>query len=83
MRPEEVQTLLERELPGATVTVTSARHPGDEDHLAITVTSSVFEGASLVDRHQLVFDVLEEYLTTDIHAVEVRTYTPDELDEST
>lgn len=82
MQPAEVQQLLEQELTGATVTVTAARHPGDEDHLAITVTSSRFEGMSLVDRHQLVYDVLEEHLMSDIHAIEVRTYTPEEMDEA-
>jgi stress-induced morphogen len=33
---------------------------------------------SLVDRHELVYDALGDRMTDDIHAVELKTYTPAE-----
>jgi stress-induced morphogen len=74
----EVERLIEDAVPDAEAEVRRARHEGDDDHLAATVVSPAFEGESLVDRHQRVYDALDEHMTTDIHALEVETYTPDE-----
>jgi stress-induced morphogen len=45
------------------------------------VVSPAFEGKSLVQQHQLVYDALEGHMTTDIHALEMKTYTPEEYAE--
>jgi len=78
MKPEEVERLIEANVPDATAEVTLPRGPDDEDHLAATVVSPAFEGESLVDQHQLVYDALGDHMTEDIHALEVTTYTPEE-----
>jgi stress-induced morphogen len=78
MDHEDVARLIEAELPEADVTVTQPRGVDDEDHLAATVVSPAFEGESLVAQHQLVYDALGEHMTTDIHALELKTYTPEE-----
>jgi len=80
MTPEEVSELLESELPDATADVGRPRGVEDEDHLAATVVSPVFEGKSLVDQHELVYDALGEHMTEDIHAIELSTYTPEEYE---
>ena len=33
---------------------------------------------SLVEQHQMVYDALGDAMTDDIHALEMKTYTPDE-----
>lgn len=53
----------------------------EDSHFAATVVSPAFEGETLVDQHQLVYDALGEHMTTDIHAIELTTYTPDEYEE--
>ncbi|PSQ21647.1 BolA family transcriptional regulator [Halobacteriales archaeon QS_8_65_32] len=78
MNHEEVARLIESELEDAEATVTQPRGVDDEDHLAATVVSPAFEGESLVSQHQLVYDALGEHMTTDIHALELKTYTPAE-----
>lgn len=78
MQPEEVERLIESTLPDAETTVRPARGPEDDDHLAATVVSPAFEGLSLVEQHQLVYDALGEHMTRDIHALELSTYTPDQ-----
>lgn len=77
-----VASLIEEAITDATAHVYSPRHHDDEDHLGAIVVSPAFEGESLVDRHQLVHEALEGYLTRDIHAIELRTYTPDEYAEA-
>ncbi|MFA9415660.1 BolA family protein [Natrinema sp. HArc-T2] len=81
MKPAAVEERIESNLEDAEATVTHARDKHDEDHLAATVISPVFEGLSLVQQHQQVYDALEEHMTTDIHALELSTYTPDEYAE--
>ncbi len=81
MEPEAVESLIESELEDADVTVGRARGDHDDDHLAATVVSPAFEGLPLVQQHQRVYDALEGHMTTDIHALELSTYTPAEYAE--
>lgn len=81
MNPEEVKRLIEAELDGAEATVRRARGEHDDDHLAATVVSPTFEDEPLVAQHQQVYDALDEHMTTDIHALELSTYTPAEYEE--
>jgi len=77
MNEDEVEALIEREIPDATATVTTPRDPDDDSHYAVDVVSPAFEGQSLVDQHQLVHDALGDHLTRDIHAIELTTSTPE------
>ncbi|MBX0294570.1 BolA family protein [Haloarcula nitratireducens] len=77
MNADEVEALIESEIPDAEVTVTTPRDPDDDKHYAVEVVSPAFEGKSLVDQHQLVHDALGEHLTRDIHAIELTTSTPE------
>jgi len=80
MNTEEVADRIEAELPDAEAEVRTPRDPDDDDHYAAVVISPAFEGKSLVDQHQLVHDALDEYLTDEIHAIELETYTPEEYE---
>ena len=72
-----VAELIEAELPDAAATVTTPRDPDDDSHYAVEVVSPAFDGKSLVEQHQLVHDALGDHLTRDIHAIELRTSTPE------
>jgi stress-induced morphogen len=74
----EIESLIESNVPDATATVTQPRGPQDDDHLAATVVSPAFEGKSLLDQHEMVYDALGDRMTDDIHAVELTTRTPEE-----
>ena len=80
MNAEDVERLIEANLEDADATVTHPRGPDDEDHLAATVVSPAFEGVPLVQQHELVYDALGDHMTTDIHALELKTYTPEEYE---
>jgi stress-induced morphogen len=81
MDTAEVERLIEAAIPDAEASVRAARHEEDEEHLAATVVSPAFADETLVDRHQMVYDALGEHMTTDIHALEVETYTPQERED--
>lgn len=77
MTPEEVQERIEAALEDCEATVQRARGEHDDDHLRATVISPAFEGRSLVEQHDLVYDALGDAMTRDIHALELTTRTPD------
>jgi stress-induced morphogen len=81
MDADDVAELIESNLEDAEATVGHPRGVDDEDHLAATVVSPAFEGESLVGQHEMVYDALGDHMTEDIHALELKTYTPEEYAE--
>ncbi len=78
--PTEVADLIESEIPDAVARVTAPRIHDDEDedaHFAALVVSPVFDGESLVDQHQRVYDAVGDHMTRSVHAMEIKTYTPE------
>lgn len=63
----------------------SARHAGHEGaksgggHYLLTIVSRKFSGKSTLARHRLVYDVLQEMMHKNIHALSVKAYTPEEI----
>jgi stress-induced morphogen len=81
MELDAIADLIEAEIPNAVAAVTRPRVHDDEDeddHYAAVVVSPAFEGEPLVAQHRRVYDALDEHMTTDIHAMEMQTYTPSE-----
>ena len=84
MDAADIEDAIEAGIEDCDATVSRPRSVDEEfedAHFAATVVSPAFEGESLVDQHQLVYDALGEHMTTDIHAIELTTYTPDEYEE--
>ena len=70
----EVIYLITKKLPDSKVLVEN--YKGD-DHLQVTVISSLFNGLSLVKQHQLVYSALKEELASEaIHALALKTEIP-------
>ncbi|MBK8738540.1 MAG: BolA family transcriptional regulator [Betaproteobacteria bacterium] len=53
------------------------RHGGG--HFSLTVVSEAFMGQSRVRRHQSVYALLSDLIPGHIHALQLRTLTPDEF----
>jgi stress-induced morphogen len=86
MDPSEIERLVEESIPDAEATLSRPRSPDrdhEDAHFAAVVVSPAFEGKSLVQQHQMVYDALDDHMTTDIHALEIKTYTPEEYAEYT
>jgi len=59
-----------------------AGHAGAQEgqaHCSITIVSSIFSGKTLIQRHRLVYAVLDELMKTQIHALSINALTPDEF----
>ncbi|SNR52767.1 BolA family protein [Halorubrum vacuolatum] len=80
IRSEEVADLIEAGIPDCVARVTAPRAYNDEDedaHFAAFVVSPAFEGESLVAQHQRVYDAVGDEMTSSVHALEIKTYTPE------
>lgn len=54
-----------------------AREEG-ETHFNITIISENFDSLSRIERHRLIYDILSEELKDRIHALKLKTVTPEE-----
>lgn len=74
METEQVKKLIEDNLPDSKAEIIDTT--GTKDHFSAIIISSEFEGLSLVEQHQLVYKALGHYLTREIHALQLKTYSP-------
>lgn len=73
VRPEDVRSFIEQGMPCDLVVV-----EGDGHHFEALVVSPEFIGKSRVQRHQRVYQALGDRMREDIHALSMRTLTPEE-----
>ncbi|MGB3201200.1 MAG: BolA family transcriptional regulator [Nodosilinea sp.] len=75
--PDQVSAMIKAGLPDASVQVQDLT--GGGDHYQVVVVSSQFEGCGLVQQHQLVYKAVREAMSSEaIHALALKTYTPDD-----
>ena len=63
----------------------SAKHAGhywlddkENSHFTLTIVSDVFTNLSRIQRHQQVYQCLQELMDKPIHALTIHAYSPDE-----
>lgn len=78
MDPVEIKQLIEQNLPESRAEV---RTDG-QGHYEALVVCSAFEGKRSVARHQLVYGTLGQRVGREIHALALRTFTPEEWQAS-
>ena len=71
--PESIQQGIEANLACERVEVA-----GDGQHFQALIVSADFAGKNRVQRHQLVYAALGERMREEIHALSMRTLTPEE-----
>lgn len=87
LRIERMRKLLTEELAPALLEINddSQRHRGHAGaqgglgHFSVTVASEKFRSVSPLERHRLVYDALGDMMLTDIHALSIRTLTPEQI----
>jgi len=52
---------------------------GTGDHFSVLVISDHFKNMNLVNRHKLIYESLNQYITKEIHALQIKAYTEEEL----
>ncbi len=71
--PEDIKAWIEAGLDDSSVVCS-----GDGRHFDATIVSPAFEGLSMIQQHQMVYGVLGDKMKADIHALSMKTKTPDQ-----
>jgi acid stress-induced BolA-like protein IbaG/YrbA len=71
--PEQIEQYIKSGLECEHVEVS-----GDGQHFEAVIVSSAFRGKSRVQQHQLVYGALGERMRAEIHALSMKTLTPEE-----
>lgn len=74
IEPDALHHKLSQAFPGADIELVDLT--GTKDHYQARIVSSAFEGRSLVEQHQLVYQALEAEMKGPVHALALKTYTP-------
>lgn len=74
MDPTQIASLIEQGLEDAKATVVT----DGQGHYEARVICPAFAGKRSLPRHQMVYSTLGELVGREIHALAVRTYTPEE-----
>jgi acid stress-induced BolA-like protein IbaG/YrbA len=72
---QEIKSIIQKALPDADVFVLDPQNDGQ--HFEAIVVSPSFEGQSLVKQHQAVMKPLKESFETTVHALALKTFTPE------
>lgn len=85
MQPDEIRERIEKTIEDARVEVMDMT--GEGDHFRVIVISETFQGMPKVQQHKKVYGALEGTLEggdeADIHALALKTSTPEEWEKST
>ncbi len=73
VQPQDVQSYIEQGLPCELVQVN-----GDGQHFEALIVSTEFRGKTKVQQHQLVYRALGGRMHEEIHALSMKTLTPEE-----
>jgi len=73
VNPEDIEKWIEAGLKDSHVEIA-----GDGQHFHALIVSSLFEGKSRIAQHQLVYAILGDKMKAEIHALSMRTLTPEE-----
>ncbi len=71
--PEQIEQWIEQNLSKSKATV-----KGDGRHFLAVVIHADFAGNSTMQRHRMVYDALGDKVGNTIHALSLKTYTPEE-----
>lgn len=71
--PQQIKEWIEQGLEEAWVEI-----DGDGRHFNAIIVSPAFDGKNAVQQHQLVYSVLGDKMKSEIHALSMRTLTPEQ-----
>ncbi len=73
MTPEKIKAMIESGIDGAEAMV-----DGDGRHFNARVVSDKFAGLTMIKQHKLVYAALGDNMESAIHALSIKTYTPEQ-----
>ena len=68
---DKLTRLIEEKFPNSKITIEDLA--GDNDHYSISIESSLFNGLSRIQQHQLVYKSLNGLMDKELHAMQLKT----------
>ena len=78
MTLDEIKMTIMKAVPNSEVHVQDPM--GDGQHLRAIVISPIFAGMPLIKQHQMIMTPLREAFATSVHALALKTFTPEKWD---
>jgi stress-induced morphogen len=78
---QDIKQRIEAAIPGAIAEVED--YTGGGDHFRATVTAPAFEGIGRVEQHRLVYAIFGDEIGGAIHALALKTQTPESASPAT
>ncbi|MBI5503447.1 MAG: BolA family transcriptional regulator [Deltaproteobacteria bacterium] len=79
MEAQRIEAMIKAAIPDADVRAVDMQGTGD--HFDVVVVSAAFAGRSLVQQHRLVYGALGDSMRQAIHALALRTLTPEQFQQ--
>lgn len=76
MQNDDIKQLITAGIPDCMVEI-----GGDGTHFEAIIVSELFAGKTMVQQHQIVYQALGDKMGSDIHALSIQTYTPEEWEK--
>lgn len=73
---EEIEKRIAQAMPEAEVVVQDLT--GTSDHFQALVISDAFDGKTMIQQHQMVYQALGDLMKEAIHALAIKTFTPEQ-----
>jgi BolA protein len=88
----KIKTILQEQLAAELVEIVDQTHqhaghagirnaPAGSGHYDAIVVSPQFVGKTIMQQHRLVYAALSELMQTEIHALSIKTYTPEQFQQ--
>ena len=76
MTKQDIYKKLTEKFPGSKIEIIDMT--GQSNHFSLFILSESFDNVSLLDRHKLIYSIFSKELTAEIHALQIKAYTPSE-----
>ena len=76
MNEQEIKSLIEAEIADANVEIIDTKGTGS--HFTARVIAPLFKNLPLLEQHQMVYKAMGSHMKKEIHALSIKTYSPEE-----
>ena len=67
----KLEEMIKKNFPNSNIKVEDLA--GDNNHYSVTIESSLFNGLSRIQQHQLVYNSLDGLMDSELHAMQLKT----------
>ena len=73
MKTNTIKEIIKKSIKDAYVEVIDLNNSGD--HFSLLVVTNQFDALNLLNRHKIIYNLFDNYITKEIHALQLKTLT--------